>query len=213
MEVFIAGATGYLGSRLAARLISRNHQVRALARASSANRVPAGCQTVPGNALDAQSFAAAVPGSDAYVHLVGAAHPAPWKGPQFRAIDQPSLLASLEAAAQAGVRHFVYVSVAHPAPLMQAYIEVRQECETAIRAAGLSATILRPWYVVGPGHWWPVLLIPAYKLMEAMPSTREHALRLGLVRLNQMLDALVWAVENPPPGIRILDVPAIRSAR
>ena len=45
---------------------------------------------------------------------------------------------------------------------MKAYIEVRKECEAEIQDAGLTATILRPWYVLGPGHRWPVLLKPMY---------------------------------------------------
>ncbi len=42
-------------------------------------------------------------------------------------------------------------------------------------------------------------------------GTRETARRLGLVTLAQMVDALVWAVEHPPEGVRIVDVPAIRN--
>lgn len=49
--------------------------------------------------------------------------------------------------------------------------------------------------------------------MEHIPSTRESAQRLGLVRLPQMLNALVSAVENPAQGIKIVDVPAIRAAK
>jgi uncharacterized protein YbjT (DUF2867 family) len=61
------------------------------------------------------------------------------------------------AAAEANrFQHFVYVSVAHPAPAMKAYIEVRSRCEEIIRASGLNTTILRPWYVLGPGHYWPL---------------------------------------------------------
>jgi len=58
----------------------------------------------------------------------------------------------------------MYVSVAHPAPVMNAYIEPRMEVEAAIRAAGLNATILRPWYVLGPRHRWPYVLLPFYAL-------------------------------------------------
>ena len=43
-----------------------------------------------------------------------------------------------------------------------------------------------PWYVLGPGHRWPYLLLPMYKLMELLPSTRAGATRLGLVTLEQM---------------------------
>jgi len=125
-----------------------------------------------------------------------------------------SLLAAapIEAANGAGVGHFVYVSVAHPAPMMKTYIEVRSQCEAMIGESGMRATILRPWYVLGPGHRWPYFLIPIYKLMELLPSTREGATRLGLVTLAQMVRALVEAVETPSHGVRVVEVPEIRSA-
>jgi len=45
---------------------------------------------------------------------------------------------------------------------MKAYIAVREECEEIIQESGLNATILRPWYVLGPGHRWPYMLLPMY---------------------------------------------------
>ena len=95
--------------------------------------------------------------------------------------------------------------------MMKAYIQVRSECEEAIRESGLNATILRPWYVLGPGHRWPYALLPIYRLMELFPATREGALRLGLVTHEQMIRALLSAVENPCVGMRIVEVPQIRT--
>jgi len=96
--------------------------------------------------------------------------------------------------------------------VMQAYIAVRQEGEARIRESGIAATILRPWYVLGPGHRWPRFLVPFYALAERLPPLRETALRLGLVTIGQMVSALVEAVERGPQGVRIVDVPAIRAA-
>ena len=96
--------------------------------------------------------------------------------------------------------------------MMKTYIEVRSQCEAMIGESGMRATILRPWYVLGPGHRWPYFLIPIYKLMELLPSTREGATRLGLVTLAQMVRALVEAVETPSHGVRVVEVPEIRSA-
>lgn len=93
---------------------------------------------------------------------------------------------------------------------MKTFIEVRKECEALIRASGLSATILRPWYILGPGHWWPMLVKPGYWLCELLPSARESAVRLGLVALQQMLAALVWTVEHPPESVRVIEVPEIK---
>jgi nucleoside-diphosphate-sugar epimerase len=95
---------------------------------------------------------------------------------------------------------------------MKTYIAVRAECEEMIRQRGLNATILRPWYVLGPGHRWPHALIPLYWALEKFPLTREGAQRLGLVSLDQMIAALVRAVESPVSGVRLIGVPAIRAA-
>jgi uncharacterized protein YbjT (DUF2867 family) len=94
---------------------------------------------------------------------------------------------------------------------MHAYIDVREQCERALQESGLNATILRPWYVLGPGHRWPLLLIPFYKLAEAMPSSRATARRLGLVTLKQMVNALAQLIDNPPRGTRVIEVPEIRT--
>ena len=156
------------------------------------------------------SYTAQVQGADTFVHLIGVPHPSPAKAKQFREIDLVSAQVAVQAARAAGIRHFIYLSVAQPARMMQAFIAVRSEGERMIRESGMNATFVRPWYVLGPGHRWAYVLLPFYWICERIPSTRESARRLGLVTISQMLDSLVWAVENPPDGVRILDVPKIR---
>jgi uncharacterized protein YbjT (DUF2867 family) len=209
-RVFITGGTGYVGRPLIALLLERGHEVRALVRPGSEKKLAAGSQPVFGNALDGNSYAALIQPADTLVQLVGVAHPNPSKAAEFREVDLVSGKGAVEAAKSAGVQHFVYVSVAHPAPVMKAYIQVRCECEAMIRQSGINATILRPWYVLGPGHRWPYLLVPVYKLMELLPKTRPGATRLGLVTLDQMARALLHAVENPSLGVRIVEVAEIR---
>ena len=210
--VFVSGATGYMGRPLVAELLRAGHHVRALARPGSEHKVPPGCFYVTDNALDAATFAQLVPPASTFVHMIGVSHPSPSKAEEFRRVDLAALRASVLAARRAAVNHFVYVSVAHPAPVMKAYIDVRIECEEILRSSGLNATILRPWYVLGPKHRWPYLLLPIYWLAEKIPSMREGAQRLGLVRLDQMVRALVRAVEEPARGIRVVEVPEIRAA-
>jgi uncharacterized protein YbjT (DUF2867 family) len=212
-RVLITGGTGYIGQRLIRALCARDHQVEAVVRGASAKKLSPGCTPVVADALDGESYASRLSPDHTFVQLVGVAHPSPAKAQQFVEIDERSAMEAIRVAREAGVRHFVYISVAHPAPAMHAYVAVRTRCEEAIRNAGLNATILRPWYVLGPGHHWPRLLIPMYWLAERIPSTREGARRLGLVTIDQMVSALVNAVENPASGIEIVDVPRIRGAR
>lgn len=211
-NIFIAGGTGYIGSRLIPRLLKQGHHVRALTRSGSKHKLPQGCEAVIGDPLDPASFVQQIRPSDTFVQLVGVPKPSPAKAAQFRAVDLPAIRAAVPAAVEAGIEHFVYVGVAHPAPIMKAYIEVRSEGEELIKKSGLKATILRPWYVLGPGHRWPYALLPAYAILERVPSTRETALRLGLVTLDQMLNALAASVETPAEGLRILEVPNIKKA-
>ena len=212
-RIFITGGTGYMGSRLIPRLTARGHEVVALVRPGSERKVPDGCKAVLGDALDGASYEQHLAGCDTFIQLVGVAHPSPAKAKEFVEIDQRSGIEAIRAAKRAGVAHFIYVSVAHPAPAMHAYIAARGACEAELEASGLNATILRPWYVLGPGHRWPYVLIPFYWLAERIPSTREGARRLGLVTVEQMLTALATAVEHPAAGVSVIEVPAIRTAK
>jgi len=211
--VFITGGTGFMGRSLIMELLRRKYAVQALARHGSEHKLPHGCKVVPGDALDKNSFASQIPPAETFVQLIGVTHPNPAKKDEFRGVDLGSARAAIEAAREAGIRHFVYVSVAQPAPVMKFYVEVRAEAEKMIRESGMNATILRPWYVLGPGRRWPVVLKPMYWLMERIPSTRESAQRLGLVTIEQMVAALVKAIENPADAVRILGVPEIRGKR
>lgn len=209
-SAFVTGGTGYIGVPLIRALVERGHPVRALARTGSESKLPAGCEAVIGDALDANSHAGRVAPAHTFVQLVGVAHPSPSKAKEFQAIDRASGMGAIAAAKDAGIQHFVYLSVAHPAPIMKSYIEVRQECEATLRASGMNVTIVRPWYVLGPGHRWPYALLPMYWICERLAWTRESAARLGLVTLAQLTRALVRAVENPCIGARIVAVPQIR---
>ena len=208
--VFITGGTGYIGSRLIPELSRRGHKIRALVRSGSENNLPAGAEGLIGDALRPETFAAAIRPSDTFVHLIGVPHPSPAKAAQFREIDLVSIQAAVTAAANAGIQHFVYLSVAQPAPVMKVFQEVRQQGEELIRRSGMNATFVRPWYVLGPGHRWPLPLVPMFWLAERVPAFQESARRLGFVTIDQMINVLVWTIENPPAGVRILEVPEIR---
>jgi uncharacterized protein YbjT (DUF2867 family) len=209
-QVFITGATGYLGRVLVPALLARGHGVRALVRRGSEGKAPPGCAVVVGDPFDRNTFAAAIPPCDTFVQLVGVPHPSPRKAQQFLDIDLKSARESIAAAREQRIAHFVYVSVAQPAPAMLAYQAARRQAEEALAAAGLPRTIVRPWYVLGPGHRWPYILMPVYAVLEALPSTRDTARRLGLVTRPQMIATLIDAVEHPPAVARLVEVPEIK---
>ena len=190
-DVFVTGGTGYIGSRVIPRLVANGHRVRALVRKTSVARLPPGCTPVIGDALNAASFTQHVRDYDTFVQLVGTPHPSPSKAEEFERVDYASVRESVHAAVATEVSHFVYLSVAPATSVMRAYVDVRMRGEALVREwaarapSARRATFLRPWYVLGPGHRWPYLLLPLYWAMEAIPSTRERARELGLVTIEQ----------------------------
>ncbi|HKS25040.1 MAG TPA: NAD(P)H-binding protein [Thermoanaerobaculia bacterium] len=210
-NVFITGGTGYIGSRLIPELLRRGHTVRALVRNGSIAKLPQGAEPVVGNALELDTFARQVAPSDTFVQLIGVPHPSPAKAQQFRDVDLVSVTASAAAARNAGVRHFVYLSVAQPAPVMRDYVAVRAEGERLVRETGIAATFVRPWYVLGPGHRWPYLILPLYWLWGLSPKSRDTARRLYPVKLHSVIDAIAGAVGAPPDGVRVIEAPELRS--
>lgn len=205
MNVFLTGATGYIGRHLIPELLRRGHTVRALVRPASIAKLAKGADPVVGDALNAFSFAHQIEPSDTFVQLVGVAHPSPAKAKAFQSVDLVSMRESVRAASGSTIRHFVYLSVAMPAPVMQAYVAVRAEGERLLRDSGLAVTFVRPWYVLGPGHHWPYALLPAYWLWSLFD--RDTASRLYPVKLAQVIRAIADAVEHPPDCVRIIEAP------
>jgi uncharacterized protein YbjT (DUF2867 family) len=204
--VFVTGATGYLGQPLLVALLERDYRVLALARAQSVHKLPSQVEAVIGDALDGESYAHAIPQGATLIHLVGVAHPSPWKSRQFETIDLASARAAIGAAKQAKVGHFIYLSVARPAPVMQSYQAARAQAEQLIRESGIAATFVRPWYVLGPGHRWPYLLFPFYALLYCIPGLRASVQRLRFVTRAQIVRALLHAVQHRPHAVQAIEI-------
>ena len=131
--------------RIHPELAQRDTEILALVRAHPLQS----CQQTAARLLAIRSttdFRARDSEDSTFIQLVGVPHSSPRKAKQFREIDLVSVRESVAAATVARVKHFVYLSVAQPAPTMKEYIAVRAEGESMIRAAGLRSTVLRPIY-------------------------------------------------------------------
>ena len=210
-NVFITGGTGYIGIRMIRQLISKGHHVIVVVRKGSEHKVPAGAAIVVADPFDAASFHKTIPPNAVFVQLLGVSHPSPKKAKQFKEIDLRSVRSSADAAAMAEVAHFIYISVAMvPSKLMEAFQTVRKQGEEYCLSKNLNCTFIRPWYVLGPGHWWPLLLLPFYGMAELVPAWRMKARTMGLVTISQMINTLVKAVEADAEKMKIIEVADIK---
>lgn len=157
--ILVVGATGRLGGRIVEDLLSRGAAVRALVRQPSRGEVlrMAGAEVVPGDLRDPPSLAAACRGVDTVLTTANTARRG--GGDTVDAVDLHGTASLIDAAAAAGVRHFIYTSVlgadpGHPAPFLAA----KGRNAARLQAGGMRWTILAPnaFY-----ESWPAVVVGA----------------------------------------------------
>jgi uncharacterized protein YbjT (DUF2867 family) len=149
--VLVAGATGRTGTPLVAQLLAEGYTVRVLVRDPAKARAILGEQVsyITGDVTDPASLAPAMQGIDAVISTIGAKGA---KGPaRPEVIDYMGVRNLVDAAASAGVRHFVLVSsravTQEDHPLNRMFGDVlkwKLQGENALRASGIPYTIIRP---------------------------------------------------------------------
>jgi farnesol dehydrogenase len=110
MRVLLTGATGYLGGKVAARLVNSGHEIQALCRAGRERAVPPGCRPIEGDLRDPPSLRRAIHGCEALVHMGALVRMWIRDRREFDRINVEGLSAVLRAAEEAGVRRIVYTS-------------------------------------------------------------------------------------------------------
>jgi uncharacterized protein YbjT (DUF2867 family) len=197
--VLLTGATGFVGGRLLAELRRRGVQVRAGARGPVS--LP-GVEVTRCDLDEPGSVRAALEGCSAafyLVHAMGAGH-----GYERRELEQARAFAA--AAAAAGTRRIIYLggpAPAHPSPHLRSRLAVGE----ALRDGPAPALELRASMIVGHGSTsWrivrdlstrlPVMLLPAWTRSRSQP-----------VAIDDVVAALAGALELPPCGARVLELP------
>lgn len=186
--VCVLGASGFVGSRLVARLSQAGWQVRALCRRQAQARHLAllpGVRVLECDVHDDAALAGALAGCDAAVNLVGILHQ--HGRATFDAVhaELPRRLA-LACRAQ-GVRRLLHMSaLGAAADAPSAYLRSKAAGEAALREAAGDAvqlTLFRPSVIFGPGDSFLNLFAGLARAMPvlllACPQTRFQPVFVG----------------------------------
>jgi uncharacterized protein YbjT (DUF2867 family) len=142
--ILLAGGTGTLGRKVIPLLLARGLDCRVLARnADTAGDLGQGVETVAADIRDRAAVEGAMQGVDTVVSMIQGFGGAGALGP--RIVDRDGNLKLIEAAAAAGVRHFVLLSIDQAAPDHPSELfRMKHAAEETLRSSGLGWTIIRP---------------------------------------------------------------------
>lgn len=146
--VLVVGSTGLVGSSVVQHLIARGAHIRALVRRGSEPGkrdvlAARGVDIIEGDLKDAASLRRACAGAETVVSTASATI-SRGAGDSIETVDRDGQLNLVQAAREAGVRHFIYLSftgnVDDPFPLRDA----KRAVEERMRTSGMDYTIVRP---------------------------------------------------------------------
>jgi dihydroflavonol-4-reductase len=222
-DVFLTGATGFIGSHVLRALLGAGYRVRTLVR-PGARRLPAhpALTSITGDLLRAGEVTRHMEGCASLVHVAALYSFSPRLGRDIHTINVAGTAGILEAARIAGVAKAVVTSSsatvgpsrdgrlateddwAMDETAASRYHHSKVEQERVALAAQVPTVLLLPSTPVGPGDWKPT---PSGQTIVDFMKGRIFATLnggLNLVPVEDVAAAHVTALEHARPGERYL---------
>lgn len=231
----MTGASGFLGRAAIAALARSGYPLRAAVRQRPDPAFPPDIELIQHSDLaDDFDWRPLLEGVDQVIHLAGIAHAGPDVAPER--YDRINWLATAKlaaAAAQTGVRHFVFISSIRaqsgpaadhalterdePTP-SDAYGRSKLAAEATVRAAGVPFTILRPVLLYGPGVRGNFALLLRAALSPWPLPVKDFVNRRSLLGIDNFTSALsfvlsagaakgeTYVIADPGTPLRLPDV-------
>ena len=203
--ILVVGATGRLGGAIARTLLERGKPVRALVRHGSSSDAlrAAGAGIAHGDLRDPASLDAACRDVEAVITTANSARRG--GGDTVEAVDLNGTRSLIDAAQQAGVRHFIYTSVLgadekHPAPFLAA----KGSNNAALRAKGMTWTILAPNAFQ---ESWPAVVVGAPAIAgQTVTVIGEGRRRHTFVAEGDVAAFALAALDHPAAANRLIAI-------
>lgn len=208
-RVLLTGATGYIGGRLAPRLLAHGYRVRCYTRSGAKLRArpwaaDPNVEVFEGDANDDDALTQALTGCGAAYFLI---HSMDAAGDEYRARDLAIAKSFARAASAAGVGRILYLGgLGDSADDLSGHLASRREVESALGEGGVPVTVLRAAMIIGSGsasfeilrylvERLPIMVTPLWVRTEAQP-----------ISVRDVLFYLVAALETPATTGRTIDI-------
>ncbi len=179
--ILVTGGTGTLGSHVVPLLRAAGQDVRVLSRRGRESKD--GVEHVIGDLLKGHGIDHAVAGAGTVLHLAG--------GPKG---DDEATRNLVRAAARAGVRHLVYISVIGADTVPLGYFRSKLGAERAVESSGL------PWTILRAAQFHDLVLTVAEKMARLPVVPVPSGLRFQPVDSRDVAARLVELALGRPAG-------------
>lgn len=215
-KVLVTGASGFVGSHLARKLLTEGFEVRIIARpTSNTSRLHmAGAEVITGDLTDKECVRKAVTGVDTVYHIAALFRKAKLPDSDYWAVNYQAALDLLHASYDAGVSRYVHCStvgvlghICNP-PANEStpynpgdiYQITKCEAEKAVlkfqEETGYPITVIRPAGIYGPGDTRWLKLFKGIS-RRRFPMVGSGNTYIHFVYIDDLVDAFRRAADTP----------------
>lgn len=196
--IFIAGATGFVGSHLVDDLSAKGHRLKCLVRSAKAREhlSARGIETVTGDITEPDTLKGTVEAGDMVIHLVGIIEE---KGKAtFRSVHTEGTSNLVNEAKRAGAGHFFYQSaLGADRGSWSGYLKTKAEAEEIVKQSGLSFTIFRPSLIIGPWDGFTRKMVDMIKLSPVLPVPGKGDAKFQPLYIKDWLKCIGRVIDAP----------------
>ncbi|MCA9282110.1 MAG: SDR family oxidoreductase [Phycisphaerales bacterium] len=207
--IFLTGATGYIGGRLAPRLVDRGYHLRCLVRSLAKGRARPwsnhpNVELIEGDASDQDRLEEAMRGCAAAYYLI---HSMDASNPEFHERDMCLARTCSQAAARASVERIIYLGgLGETGSELSKHLSSRQEVEQALRTSGVPVTVLRAAMIIGSGSASFEILRYLTERLPVMITPRWVSTECQPIAVRDVLHYLIAALESDSTTGRVIDI-------
>lgn len=200
--ILITGATGYIGSHLAARLAAQGQRPRCLVRDTrrAASTLPTDkVELVQGDTTRPDSLIAAVQGVDAIVHAsFMTAEKKESAGNHYEATNVQGTANLIKAAKDAGVIRMIEISGLGTKPDKPgSYMQGRYLAEKMLKESGLAWTIIQPSVLFGKNAPFITGLAGLIRTTPVVPLIGGGKVKFQPIYVEDVVTVIVKVLEEP----------------
>ncbi len=203
--IAIAGSTGYIGGRLAPRLLEQGYKVRCIVRAPGkvSGRTWAGHPNVEIRQASLGD-ARALEGCEIAYYLV---HSMMSAGAEYAHQDRDLARQFANAARDAGVKRIIYLGgLGETGPDLSEHLSSRREVEEALGSTGVPVTVLRAAMIIGSGSASFEILRYLVERLPIMVTPKWVSTPCQPIAVRNVIRYLIGVAESPETAGDVFDI-------